>query len=84
VVIDDLKMTGTLEKIVIKNLADQKIVPDTLHFGYFAESIADLIPARFEDELNFAAFKNYKDYLTIIKSSQVNVVRNMRNMKYIL
>ena len=82
VMLDDLRMTGTLEKTIINRLQNQKILETfDFHLVYYAENTSTIIPDNFENYLNFAAIKTYHDFIEIL---DLGGMWNMRNLKYVL
>ena len=82
VLIDDLRMTGTVEKNILKQLENQNLNEFDLHLLYYVENIApDKIISSFENELNFSAIPNIDAFITIFKGG---ANWNMRSLKYIL
>ena len=83
-ILDDLRMTGTLEKTVIRQINEQKIneICNEIHFIYFAENIGKEVPDNFENILNFNSITSIKDLISIINTGQFKW--NMRNLKYVL
>lgn len=82
VILDDLRMTGTLERVVLRQIENSRINKDTdIHLLYFAENTSDNIIDTFENELNFAAIEDYLDFVSLVLKG---VDWNMRNLKYVL
>jgi len=83
VLIDDLRMTGTVEKNIIKKIQEQNIqdICD-FHFLYYVENIKpETVDATFENRLNFSAISSIDDFINILKDG---ADWNMRSLKYIL
>lgn len=79
--LDDIKITGTHERIIIKMLNDAQINNDC-YMLYFAELINSNISPKFENYLNNYFVKDLKKVDYIIKNE--NFIFNTRVVKYIL
>lgn len=79
--LDDIKITGTHEKIIIKMLNDYNISNDC-YMLYFAELINPTISPKIENFLNNYCVKNLNDIDNIIKNEDFDF--NTRVVKYIL
>lgn len=87
IILDDLKMTGTLEKTCVNQLNRQDIfsIANTIHFCYFAENIGvGKVPDNFENILNHHSVKTVEDFLSLIRNAGANFAWNMRNIKWVL
>lgn len=85
IIMDDLRMTGNLEKVVLQQIENSCISKSTdVHLLYFAENTAvGKIPDNFESDLNHAAIGNYVDFINLIVA-EGKVDWNIRNIKYVL
>jgi len=81
VFIDDIKITGSHEKMITKMLADQNI-KDRYHLLYFAELINQSIHPSIENSLNYAYVKSIFDLDDILNTNSFAI--NTRIVKYIL
>ncbi len=79
--LDDIKITGTHERIIIKMLNDAQISNDC-YMLYFAELINSNISPKFENYLNNYFVKDLEKVNDIIKNE--NFIFNTRVVKYIL
>lgn len=79
--IDDVKITGSHEK-VIEQMCEKYKITNKCYFIYFGELKDPNIPATFENDLNYAFVKNLLDINWIIRNDEF--VPNTRVVKYIL
>ena len=79
--LDDIKITGTHERIIIKMLNDSQVSNDC-YMLYFAELVNSTISPKFENYLNNYFVKNLENVDWIIKNE--NFIFNTRVVKYIL
>lgn len=79
--LDDIKITGTHERIIIKMLNDEQIANDC-YMLYFAELINSNISPKFENYLNNYFVKDLEKVDYIIKNE--DFIFNTRVVKYIL
>lgn len=79
--LDDIKITGTHERIITKMLNEHNIVEDC-YMIYFAELTNKEINPRIENYLNNYCIKNLNDVDAIIKNEEFSF--NTRVVKYIL
>lgn len=79
--IDDIKITGTHERIIVKMLNDYN-VQNECHMLYLAELVNEEICPKIENVLNHYLVKNISDINSIIKNE--SFVFNTRVVKYIL
>lgn len=84
VILDDLRMTGNLERVVLEQIKNSEINQNTdIHLLYFAENVGiGKIPDNFENELNHAAITNPFDFIQLMRNEKIDW--NMRNIKYVL
>jgi hypothetical protein len=81
VFLDDIKITGTHERIMI-NMLDKYALSNTCYMLYFAELVNKSIHPNIENMLNYAYVKNLDDIDTIIKNESFRF--NTRVVKLIL
>lgn len=81
-ILDDILITGGLEKTILKRIKEQKIneICD-LHFLYYAQNTSPELPASFEDKLNFCYMTDYYKFIELLKNG---ATWNMRNIKFVL
>jgi hypothetical protein len=79
--IDDIKITGSHEFIIQKNIEQEKISGNFM-FVYFAQLMNESIPPNFENYLNYFDVKGMSDLLPIINHD--SFIMNTRIIKYIL
>ena len=79
--LDDIKITGTHERIIV-NMLNGYNVSNDCYMLYFAELINKDIPANIENYLNNYFVKNLRDINYIIKNEKFQF--NTRVVKYIL
>jgi len=79
--IDDIKITGSHEFIICKQLKDKEIHTKPV-FLYYAILQNTNIPPNFENYLNYFYVKNIADLVKIINNS--NFTLNTRTVKYLL
>ncbi len=79
--IDDIRITGTHEKMITKMLSTLNITND-YYLLYFAELVNSLIPPDFESELNYAFVKSIFNLDEILSESKFSI--NTRVVKFIL
>jgi hypothetical protein len=79
--IDDIKITGSHELIIKKQIEQAKISGNFM-FLYFAQLTDDSIPANFENYLNYFAVKGMHELLPIINDA--SFIMNTRIIKYML
>lgn len=79
--IDDIKITGSHEYIIRKQI-EREALQGRFMFVYYAQLSNADIPANFENYLNYYAVKERNDLLTIINED--NFIMNTRIIKYIL
>jgi hypothetical protein len=79
--IDDIKITGTHERVMI-NMLNQYALSNTCYMLYFAELMDKSIPPNIENMLNYAYVKSLEDIDSIIKNEQFRF--NTRVVKLIL
>jgi hypothetical protein len=81
VFLDDIKITGTHERVMI-NMLNRYALSNTCFMLYFAELTDKTIPPDIENRLNYAYVKNLDDIDTIIKNEHFQF--NTRVVKLIL
>lgn len=81
IMIDDIKITGSHERVVNKMLDRYKLNNDCF-FLYHAILDNDEIPPQFENLLNYTAINSIRDLITI--SEAEDFIINTRFVKYIL
>lgn len=79
--VDDVKITGTHEKIIEKMLNDLKI-DNQSYMLYFAELVNPAIPPNIENYLNFYSIKRLEDVNSLIENN--DFIPNTRVVKFIL
>lgn len=79
--IDDIKITGSHE-FIIKKQIEQEQMKGRFMFIYYAQLNNAAIPPNFENHLNYFAVKERHDLLPIINED--NFIMNTRIIKYIL
>lgn len=79
--IDDIKITGSHEFIIKKQLEEEQIKGKFM-FVYYAQLTNKDIPANFENYLNYYSIKERKDLVEVINND--NFIMNTRIIKYIL
>lgn len=79
--IDDIKITGSHE-FIIKKQIEQEQISGRFMFVYLAQLENNAIPANFENYLNYFEIKEMKDLIPVINND--NFVMNTRIIKYIL
>jgi len=79
--IDDIKITGSHEFIIQKNIEQEKINGNFM-FLYFAQLMNDAVQPNFENYLNYFDVKGMQDLLPII--NEASFIMNTRIIKYIL
>jgi len=81
VFLDDIRITGSHEKMITKMLAEHKLNND-IYLLYFAELTNKAIPPNVENYLNYYAIKSLFDLDSIIQHERFAI--NTRIVKYIL
>ncbi len=79
--IDDIRITGSHEKVITKMLLDLAIF-NNYYLLYFAELVNDLIPPDFENELNYAFVRSIFNLDEIFAGTKFSI--NTRIVKYLL
>ncbi|MBK7883098.1 MAG: phosphoribosyltransferase family protein [Chitinophagaceae bacterium] len=79
--LDDIKITGSHEKLINKMINEYSLCNDT-YFLYYAELVNKSIHPSIENELNFYYVKSIFDLDTLINDSRFFI--NTRIVKYIL
>ena len=80
--LDDIKITGSHERVVARMIHDYGIIDVDHMFLYFAELVNPQIHPRIENDLNYAYVKDLLCLDKVIKNS--NFLFNTRVVKYIL
>jgi len=79
--LDDIRITGSHEKMILKMMSDLKIEND-FYLVYFAELVNHKIHPRIENLLNYSFVKSIFDLDNIINKKQFKI--NTRVVKFIL
>jgi hypothetical protein len=80
--LDDIRITGSHEKLIEKTLETQNISNLDRIYLYYGILENDKVPAQFENELNYGKVKNLLDLNDIIKNE--SFILNTRATKFIL